>query len=69
MGGKRHGQPLFLAVLTITATVPPNDPLCSIKHQMDAVHQKLSRLFEELSELAGRPGIPATPLLQMAEAA
>jgi transposase len=69
MRGKPQVQPLFLAVLNLNATVPPNDPLCAIKRQMDAMPQKLSRLFEELYEPVGRPSIPPTRLLQVAEAA
>jgi hypothetical protein len=64
MRGKPQAQPDFFTVLNLNATVPTHHPLRAIKRQVDAVLQKLSRLFEELYEPGGRPSIPPEQLLK-----
>jgi transposase len=64
MRGKPQAQLGFLTVLNLNATVPTHHPLRAIKRQVDAVLQKLSRLFEELYEPGGRPSIPPEQLLK-----
>lgn len=58
MRGQSQTQPDFLTVINRNATVPADHPLRPIQRQVDAVLQKLSPLFDELYQEAGRPSIP-----------
>ncbi len=64
MRGQSQMQPDFLTVINRNATVPADHPLRPIQRQVDAVLQKLSPLFDELYQEAGRPSIPPEQLLK-----
>jgi len=64
MRGKPQGQPDFLTVINLNASVPADHPLRPIKRHVDAVLQKLSPLFDALYEADGRPSIPPEQLLK-----
>ena len=64
MRGKPQAQPDFLTVINLNATVPDDHPLRPIKRHLDAVLKKLSPLFDDLYQEAGRPSIPPEQLLK-----
>jgi transposase len=64
MRGKPQAQPDFLTVINLNSCVPADHPLRAIKRQVDAVLQRLSRLFDDLYAGAGRPSIPPEQLVK-----
>jgi hypothetical protein len=55
MHGAPQAQPEFLTVINLSATVPQNHLLRSIKRQVDALLKRLSTLFEDLYAPASAP--------------
>src|SRR5450631_4849028 len=64
MRGKPQAQPEFLTTINLNQRVPADHPLRGIKIRLDQVLAKLSRLFDELYAVEGRPSIPPEQLFK-----